>query len=62
PVFDEFFSPSASVVFVVLEVPALVESTGSPSSTSVDQDAPSQLIKMNLHQVLLNLHNNHNPM
>ncbi|GJV19432.1 retrovirus-related pol polyprotein from transposon TNT 1-94 [Tanacetum coccineum] len=40
-VFDAFFSPSASVVSLVLEVPALVESTGLPSSTSIDQDAPS---------------------
>ncbi|GJT92957.1 retrovirus-related pol polyprotein from transposon TNT 1-94 [Tanacetum coccineum] len=39
-VFDAFFSPSASVVSLVLEVPALVESTGLPSSTSIDQDAP----------------------
>ncbi|GKD94611.1 retrovirus-related pol polyprotein from transposon TNT 1-94, partial [Tanacetum coccineum] len=43
PVFDEFFSPPASVVspVPVVEAPAPVESTGSPSSTSVDQDAPS---------------------
>ncbi|GKC65519.1 retrovirus-related pol polyprotein from transposon TNT 1-94 [Tanacetum coccineum] len=48
PVFDEFFSPPASVASLVLEVhvpaveaPAPVESTGTPSSTTVDQDAPS---------------------
>ncbi|GJS29068.1 retrovirus-related pol polyprotein from transposon TNT 1-94 [Tanacetum coccineum] len=43
PVFDEFFSPPASVVSLVPEVeaPAPVESTGAPSSTTVDQDAPS---------------------
>ncbi|GJX79009.1 retrovirus-related pol polyprotein from transposon TNT 1-94 [Tanacetum coccineum] len=43
PVFDEFFSPPASVASPVLveEAPAPVESTGSPSSTTVDQDAPS---------------------
>ncbi|GKA69749.1 retrovirus-related pol polyprotein from transposon TNT 1-94 [Tanacetum coccineum] len=43
PVFDEFFSPPASVASLVLveEAPAPVESTGSPSSTTVDQDAPS---------------------
>nr|GEU31825.1 hypothetical protein [Tanacetum cinerariifolium] len=43
PVFDEFFSPPASVAFPVPveEAPAPVESTGSPSSTTVDQDAPS---------------------
>ncbi|GJR16419.1 retrovirus-related pol polyprotein from transposon TNT 1-94 [Tanacetum coccineum] len=48
PVFDELFSPPASVASPVPEVPilavdapALVESTGTPSSTTVDQDAPS---------------------
>ncbi|GJY37586.1 retrovirus-related pol polyprotein from transposon TNT 1-94 [Tanacetum coccineum] len=43
PVFDEFFSPLASVASSVLveEAPNPVESTDSPSSTSVDQDAPS---------------------
>ncbi|GJZ10352.1 retrovirus-related pol polyprotein from transposon TNT 1-94 [Tanacetum coccineum] len=42
-VFDEFFSPPASVASLVPveEAPAPVESTGSPSSTTVDQDAPS---------------------
>ncbi|GJT98350.1 retrovirus-related pol polyprotein from transposon TNT 1-94 [Tanacetum coccineum] len=41
PVFDEFFSPPASVSSPVLveEAPAPVELTGSPSSTIVDQDA-----------------------
>ncbi|GKE55965.1 retrovirus-related pol polyprotein from transposon TNT 1-94, partial [Tanacetum coccineum] len=41
--FDEFFSPPASVASSApaVEAPAHVESTGSPSSTSVDQDAPS---------------------
>ncbi|GKC37668.1 retrovirus-related pol polyprotein from transposon TNT 1-94, partial [Tanacetum coccineum] len=41
-VFEKFFSPLASVASSVLveEAPALVESTGSPSSTTVDQDAP----------------------
>ncbi|GJR13152.1 retrovirus-related pol polyprotein from transposon TNT 1-94 [Tanacetum coccineum] len=43
PVFDKFFSPLASVASPVPieEAPTLVESTGSPSSTTVDQDAPS---------------------
>nr|GEV24299.1 hypothetical protein [Tanacetum cinerariifolium] len=43
PVFDEFYSPPASVASLVsvVEAPAPVESTSSPSSTSVDQDAPS---------------------
>ncbi|GKD82608.1 hypothetical protein Tco_1349447 [Tanacetum coccineum] len=42
PVFDEFFSPPASVAspVPVEEAPAPVESTDSPSSTTVDQDAP----------------------
>ncbi|GJS49032.1 retrovirus-related pol polyprotein from transposon TNT 1-94 [Tanacetum coccineum] len=38
PVFDEIYSPSASVV---KEAPAPVKSIGSPSSTKVDQDASS---------------------
>ncbi|GJS29832.1 hypothetical protein Tco_0490452 [Tanacetum coccineum] len=43
PMFDEFFSPPASVASPALveEAPAPVESTGSPSLTNVDQDAPS---------------------
>nr|GEV40464.1 hypothetical protein [Tanacetum cinerariifolium] len=43
PVFDEFFSPPTSVAspFPIEEAPAFVKSTGSPSSTIVDQDAPS---------------------
>nr|GEU87201.1 hypothetical protein [Tanacetum cinerariifolium] len=43
PVFDEFFSPPASVASLVRikKAPALVESTSLPSSTTVDQDAPS---------------------
>ncbi|GJY33567.1 retrovirus-related pol polyprotein from transposon TNT 1-94 [Tanacetum coccineum] len=43
PVFDEFFSPLASVVSLVPveEASAPIELTGSPSSTTVDQDAPS---------------------
>ncbi|GJW10382.1 retrovirus-related pol polyprotein from transposon TNT 1-94 [Tanacetum coccineum] len=42
-VFDEFYSPSASVASPVPieEAPALVKSTGLPSSTTVHQDAPS---------------------
>ncbi|GKD09316.1 retrovirus-related pol polyprotein from transposon TNT 1-94, partial [Tanacetum coccineum] len=43
PVFDEFFSPPVSVASPnpVEEDPAPVESTSSPSSTIVYQDAPS---------------------
>ncbi|GKG57512.1 hypothetical protein Tco_0587110, partial [Tanacetum coccineum] len=42
-VFDEFYSPPASVSSPVPieDGPAPVESTGSPFSTTVDQDAPS---------------------
>ncbi|GJY93528.1 hypothetical protein Tco_0509310 [Tanacetum coccineum] len=44
-VFDEFYSPLASIAssVPVEEAPAPVESTGSPSSTIVDQDAPSPM-------------------
>ncbi|GJY94150.1 retrovirus-related pol polyprotein from transposon TNT 1-94 [Tanacetum coccineum] len=50
PVFDEFFFPPASVAspVPVEEAPATVESTGSPSSTTVDQDAPSPKESHNL--------------
>ncbi|GJZ58164.1 retrovirus-related pol polyprotein from transposon TNT 1-94 [Tanacetum coccineum] len=43
PVFDEFFSPPASVASLVPveEAPAPVESTGLPSSTTIDQDSSS---------------------
>ncbi|GKB95244.1 retrovirus-related pol polyprotein from transposon TNT 1-94 [Tanacetum coccineum] len=43
PVFDEFFSPPANIASLIPieEAPAPVESIGSPSSTTVDQDAPS---------------------
>ncbi|GKB75962.1 retrovirus-related pol polyprotein from transposon TNT 1-94, partial [Tanacetum coccineum] len=42
-VFDELFSPPASVASPVpaVEAPTPVESTDTPSSTTVDQDAPS---------------------
>ncbi|GKF30768.1 hypothetical protein Tco_0100566, partial [Tanacetum coccineum] len=50
PLFDEFLDPSPSVDHPALEVvapineviaPVLADLTGSPSSTIVDQDAPS---------------------
>ncbi|GKC78400.1 retrovirus-related pol polyprotein from transposon TNT 1-94, partial [Tanacetum coccineum] len=50
PLFDELFNPSPSVNFPALEVVTLIDEvaapvpavlTGSPSSTTVDQDAPS---------------------
>nr|GEZ14391.1 ribonuclease H-like domain-containing protein [Tanacetum cinerariifolium] len=42
PMFDEFYSPPASIASPdpVVEALAPIESTGSPSSTTVDQDAP----------------------
>ncbi|GKG20121.1 hypothetical protein Tco_0379922, partial [Tanacetum coccineum] len=51
PLFNEFLNPSPSVDHPAPEVvvpineviaPILADSTGSPSSTTVDQDAPSQ--------------------
>ncbi|GJX79946.1 hypothetical protein Tco_0328095 [Tanacetum coccineum] len=43
PLFDEYFNPLPSVDYPVPEVvaPKPTVSTGTPSSTSVDQDAPS---------------------
>ncbi|GKA36768.1 retrovirus-related pol polyprotein from transposon TNT 1-94 [Tanacetum coccineum] len=43
PMFDEYFNPPPSVASPVLAVVALdlADSTGSPSSTLVNQDAPS---------------------
>ncbi|GJY39316.1 hypothetical protein Tco_0425680 [Tanacetum coccineum] len=50
PLFDEFLNPSPSVDHLAPEVvapsneviaPVLADSTSSPSSTTVDQDAPS---------------------
>ncbi|GKC40171.1 retrovirus-related pol polyprotein from transposon TNT 1-94 [Tanacetum coccineum] len=43
PMFDEYFNPPPSVASLVLAVaaPVLADSTGSPSSTLVNQDAPS---------------------
>nr|GFA40850.1 hypothetical protein [Tanacetum cinerariifolium] len=43
PIFDEYFKPSPNVDHLVSKVPTLVPtaSTSSPSSTTIDQDAPS---------------------
>ncbi|GKA60093.1 hypothetical protein Tco_0759406 [Tanacetum coccineum] len=43
PLFDEYFNPPPSVVSPVLAVaaPEPVDSTGTPSSTKIDQDTPS---------------------
>ncbi|GJS02073.1 retrovirus-related pol polyprotein from transposon TNT 1-94 [Tanacetum coccineum] len=55
PLFDEFLNPSPSVDHPAPEVvapineviaPVLADSTGSPSSTTVDQDAPSPIAHM----------------
>nr|GEY80890.1 putative RNA-directed DNA polymerase [Tanacetum cinerariifolium] len=59
PMFDELLNPPPSVDHHAPEVIALMDdvippvqddSTGSPSSTTVDQDAPSKLHLLNLHQ------------
>ncbi|GJU24024.1 retrovirus-related pol polyprotein from transposon TNT 1-94 [Tanacetum coccineum] len=43
PMFDEYFKPPSSVVSLVpvAAAPRAVEIAGSPSSTTIDQDAPS---------------------
>ncbi|GJU09627.1 putative ribonuclease H-like domain-containing protein [Tanacetum coccineum] len=41
PMFDEYLNPSPSVDCQVHAVPAPVISTGTPSSITIDQDAPS---------------------
>ncbi|GKG12105.1 hypothetical protein Tco_0346342, partial [Tanacetum coccineum] len=50
-VFDEFLSPPASVASLVpiVKDPAPVESTGTPSSTIVDQDASSLSTSQTIH-------------
>ncbi|GJR62628.1 retrovirus-related pol polyprotein from transposon TNT 1-94 [Tanacetum coccineum] len=40
PLFDEYFNPPSSVASLVV-APEPVDLTGTPSSTSIDQDAPS---------------------
>nr|GEU96970.1 retrovirus-related Pol polyprotein from transposon TNT 1-94 [Tanacetum cinerariifolium] len=46
PLFDEYFSPPPCVDHQIPDVASSVSAilTGSPSSTSVDQDAPSPII------------------
>nr|GEZ36423.1 retrovirus-related Pol polyprotein from transposon TNT 1-94 [Tanacetum cinerariifolium] len=55
PMFDELLNPPPSVdpqapevIALITEVipPVQAESTGSPSSTTVDQDAPSRIVRM----------------
>ncbi|GKB34644.1 retrovirus-related pol polyprotein from transposon TNT 1-94 [Tanacetum coccineum] len=43
PMFDEYFNPPPSVAYPVptIVAPKPVDSTGPPSSTTIDQDAPS---------------------
>nr|GEU73298.1 Gag-Pol polyprotein [Tanacetum cinerariifolium] len=52
PMFDEYFSPPTSVASLVpvAAAPVPVDSTGTPSSTSVDQDAPSLIAHMDNDQ------------
>nr|GFD43587.1 hypothetical protein [Tanacetum cinerariifolium] len=61
PLFDELLNPPPSVnnqaTEVIAPIPEVIpqgddDSTGSPSSTTVDQDAPSpsKLLLDNLHQ------------
>ncbi|GJW26349.1 retrovirus-related pol polyprotein from transposon TNT 1-94 [Tanacetum coccineum] len=59
PLFDEFLNPSPSVDHPALEVvapevisPVLADSTGSPSPTTVDKDAPSPIAHMLYEQAL----------
>ncbi|GKG23773.1 hypothetical protein Tco_0391809 [Tanacetum coccineum] len=55
PVFDKFISPLASVSSPVpvlaIAAPDPVESTGLPSSTSVDQDAPTPITSQTTQQL-----------
>ncbi|GJU18767.1 hypothetical protein Tco_1146733 [Tanacetum coccineum] len=52
PLFDEYFSPPPYVDHPVpkVDVPEPVVSTGTPSSTSVDQDAPSPSTSQTPHE------------
>ncbi|GKE70761.1 retrovirus-related pol polyprotein from transposon TNT 1-94 [Tanacetum coccineum] len=52
PMFDEFFNPSPSVVspIPVAVAQRLVDPTGSPMSTSLEQDAPSVSTSSNQEQ------------
>ncbi|GJW77173.1 retrovirus-related pol polyprotein from transposon TNT 1-94 [Tanacetum coccineum] len=52
PMFDEYFNPPASVVSPVLAAaaPRPAYPTGSPSSTSIDQDAPSTSTLLTTHE------------
>ncbi|GJW18706.1 hypothetical protein Tco_0026142 [Tanacetum coccineum] len=55
PMFDEYFNPPPSVVSLVPAVaaPRNADSTGSPSSTSIDQAAPSAIKPKNFKEALL---------
>ncbi|GJX23292.1 retrovirus-related pol polyprotein from transposon TNT 1-94, partial [Tanacetum coccineum] len=52
PMFDEYFQPSPSVVSRVLPAVALIlaDTTGTPLSTSIDQDAPSASTSPTTHE------------
>ncbi|GKD40443.1 retrovirus-related pol polyprotein from transposon TNT 1-94, partial [Tanacetum coccineum] len=52
PMFDEYFQSSPSVVSHVLPAVALIlgDTTGTPSSTTIDQDAPSASTSPTTHE------------
>ncbi|GJX32790.1 hypothetical protein Tco_0242645 [Tanacetum coccineum] len=52
PMFDEYFQPSPNVVSYVLPAvaPILTDTTGTPSSTSIDQDAPAASTSPTSHE------------
>ncbi|GJV70430.1 hypothetical protein Tco_1490425 [Tanacetum coccineum] len=53
PLFDEYFSPPSSVVSPVLPAatPLPADTTGTPSSTTIDQDAPSVSTSPTTHEI-----------
>ncbi|GJZ25574.1 retrovirus-related pol polyprotein from transposon TNT 1-94 [Tanacetum coccineum] len=55
PMFDEYFNPLPNVVFPVLAgaAPRPADPIGSPSSTSIDQNAPSTVEPKNFKEALL---------
>ncbi|GJZ91063.1 retrovirus-related pol polyprotein from transposon TNT 1-94 [Tanacetum coccineum] len=54
-IFNEYFQPSPNVVSHVLPAiaPILTDTTGTPSSTSIDQDAPTAIEPKNYKEALL---------
>nr|GEX32042.1 integrase, catalytic region, zinc finger, CCHC-type, peptidase aspartic, catalytic [Tanacetum cinerariifolium] len=69
PMFDEYFNPPSSVVSPVLVVaaPKAVDIAGSPSSTTIDQDAPSSNNQQQQSSIIsqessLNVQSSHSPL